>query len=679
MNTYLEYYHDMNNPQLSKYTYGIIEGKLDEFITTERLMPEKENYIAEIFCIIKTPNGIFTPNDLQFNTFFCNNTYTKDFWINQINENFYFKFYPADDFYDFSVLATKRKNYLMPVAFKTAITKGKSNFIMAALINVDLLMKTARSGFTEDLYVFTKDNDLLFPMDINREIITEELINSGNSLTQIEDGYIFIQEGNTTGLKYIKFYSIVHIEEQMNRISSVVKLIILCSVALSALIAIYIVKRINNPVRQIVELIKMQEKNPEFSISSDFKSIASNIKSLIEKNCSYEKNISKKDSLLQRFSYQVKMLDIFVDSSASIEELGNLGNFKDYVVIYFKAHYKSSFYNHIFESKGKGTFFLRELIENYVDEYFDDSITFQVGSDQIVSVVSVESMIKDVHDTVNEIIKRLETEEDFVFFTVACTKKYRDITELKNAYNRVMEMADHRILTTGNQLITEETLVHEQNSYYFTKEQQDQFVNLVQNGKMEESIKLITEILEFNFKKDVNNFYMKLLCNKIVSCCSTIFMELYNRIPNRIKLADTYASFNQCTTIEDYKVACLNFLSVCVNYINAYRKENDYIVDYIKDYVDKNYEKEIFLDLLSEKLNISKTYLSSYFKEKTGMNFVDYLNSYRIRKATKLLEDSSTMIKDVAIKVGIPNIRSFNRSFKKYTGKSPNEYRRSLS
>ena len=101
-------------------------------------------------------------------------------------------------------------------------------------------------------------------------------------------------------------------------------------------------------------------------------------------------------------------------------------------------------------------------------------------------------------------------------------------------------------------------------------------------------------------------------------------------------------------------------------------------MDYIKNYVGKNYDKEIYLDLLSENLNISKSYLSSYFKRKTGINFIDYLNSYRI-KAIKLLEESQAKVKDIALKVGIPNLRTFNRSFRKYVGKSPNEYRRSLS
>jgi elongation factor Ts len=51
---------------------------------------------------------------------------------------------------------------------------------------------------------------------------------------------------------------------------------------------------------------------------------------------------------------------------------------------------------------------------------------------------------------------------------------------------------------------------------------------------------------DFNYKKEVTGFYMKLLCNKIVSCCNTVFMELYNRIPKKIKIADIFYFQSMC-------------------------------------------------------------------------------------------------------------------------------------
>ena len=52
------------------------------------------------------------------------------------------------------------------------------------------------------------------------------------------------------------------------------------------------------------------------------------------------------------------------------------------------------------------------------------------------------------------------------------------------------------------------------------------------------------------------------------------------------------------------------------------------------------------------------------------------INKFRIQKAIELLRSSSLPLIDVAIEVGFNNRQSFFNAFKKYTGVSPNEYRR---
>ena len=96
----------------------------------------------------------------------------------------------------------------------------------------------------------------------------------------------------------------------------------------------------------------------------------------------------------------------------------------------------------------------------------------------------------------------------------------------------------------------------------------------------------------------------------------------------------------------------------------------------MKEYVKKNYTEDIYLDLLAEKLNITKTYLSAYFKNKTGVNLSDYINNYRIKIAIELLESTPMKVQEIGAKVGFQNINTFIRLFKKYTGNAPGEYRK---
>lgn len=60
-------------------------------------------------------------------------------------------------------------------------------------------------------------------------------------------------------------------------------------------------------------------------------------------------------------------------------------------------------------------------------------------------------------------------------------------------------------------------------------------------------------------------------------------------------------------------------------------------------------------------------------------NFIDFINSYRIREATGLLKDrtkSNLTILEIAYKTGFNSIGPFNRAFKQTTGFTPTDYRK---
>ncbi|MFR9235767.1 MAG: helix-turn-helix domain-containing protein, partial [Eisenbergiella massiliensis] len=75
-------------------------------------------------------------------------------------------------------------------------------------------------------------------------------------------------------------------------------------------------------------------------------------------------------------------------------------------------------------------------------------------------------------------------------------------------------------------------------------------------------------------------------------------------------------------------------------------------------------------------VNLSASYLSFVFKENSGLNFVDYVNQFRLRKAKELLENTSYNISQIAELVGYSSANSFSKVFKKYNGISPAQYRK---
>ncbi|MCX7711771.1 MAG: AraC family transcriptional regulator [Clostridia bacterium] len=93
-------------------------------------------------------------------------------------------------------------------------------------------------------------------------------------------------------------------------------------------------------------------------------------------------------------------------------------------------------------------------------------------------------------------------------------------------------------------------------------------------------------------------------------------------------------------------------------------------------YIEEHYQDEITLKDISSAVGFSEYHFSRLFKEITEKNFHHYLNEFRIKKAEKLLMNSSLTIAQIAHEVGFNSFVTFNRMFKKVKGCSPTFYKK---
>lgn len=94
-----------------------------------------------------------------------------------------------------------------------------------------------------------------------------------------------------------------------------------------------------------------------------------------------------------------------------------------------------------------------------------------------------------------------------------------------------------------------------------------------------------------------------------------------------------------------------------------------------KRYIRNNLQEELSVTTVSEILGMNRSYFSHLFKKETGINFVDYVNVARIKKAKELLITTDYRIYEIAKMVGIESPNYFSILFKKIMGKSPNDIR----
>jgi two-component system response regulator YesN len=103
------------------------------------------------------------------------------------------------------------------------------------------------------------------------------------------------------------------------------------------------------------------------------------------------------------------------------------------------------------------------------------------------------------------------------------------------------------------------------------------------------------------------------------------------------------------------------------------------LIDRVLAYIRENYrDRELSLNFLSQKFYVSNVYLCIRFKEKAGKTFVRFLTELRIQEAEKLLHNSDMKVTAIAENVGFDNSSYFTKIFKRETGLTPAEYRKSV-
>lgn len=91
--------------------------------------------------------------------------------------------------------------------------------------------------------------------------------------------------------------------------------------------------------------------------------------------------------------------------------------------------------------------------------------------------------------------------------------------------------------------------------------------------------------------------------------------------------------------------------------------------------IDSDLTADLSLHTQAQLLNVNSSYLSTLFKKETGVTLTDYVNKKRMEHAILLLNTTTIQIQTIAQHCGIPDVNYFTKTFKKYIGKTPKEYR----
>lgn len=93
-----------------------------------------------------------------------------------------------------------------------------------------------------------------------------------------------------------------------------------------------------------------------------------------------------------------------------------------------------------------------------------------------------------------------------------------------------------------------------------------------------------------------------------------------------------------------------------------------------KAFVAEHYHEQHTMQDVADRLGTSYAYFSTLFKQQTGETYSGYLTRVRMEEAARLLGETGLPVAEVAARVGYLYPKHFSRAFKKFHGRSPQQY-----
>lgn len=109
------------------------------------------------------------------------------------------------------------------------------------------------------------------------------------------------------------------------------------------------------------------------------------------------------------------------------------------------------------------------------------------------------------------------------------------------------------------------------------------------------------------------------------------------------------------------------------------RQDENRPIRVVKQYIGEHFREPLTLEQVSAVAELSPAYLSTVFKKDTGMTFLEYLSRVRMDMAKQLLKETNCTVADICEQVGYSDVRYFTKTFTRYSGLKPNEYRKLYS
>jgi two-component system response regulator YesN len=300
-----------------------------------------------------------------------------------------------------------------------------------------------------------------------------------------------------------------------------------------------------------------------------------------------------------------------------------------------------------------------ENITLYVDKLRQAGIIFMFKE-------NLSSLNHSQLNLIQIIIDMLESHGMFTF-NFAVSERNRDLVE---SHKQSIFALKHRVILSNTMIIKYQNCLKYDYSYSISKEDRLHFLYLLNSQCYNDISSFIDKI-----SREIGSLKIS------YSSLEQLFLFFRDAIVSiyKLNLSSDEKSlniylFNSFREMFDYiKLLVLDSISKTNTINNKNRIIN--LVNNLKMFIEENYDENIGLEIFADRNNVNSSFLSSQFHKILGITFQEYLNQVRINRAKELLLNTEYKIGFVAKLCGFSTSHYFSKSFKKYVGQTPSEFK----
>lgn len=317
---------------------------------------------------------------------------------------------------------------------------------------------------------------------------------------------------------------------------------------------------------------------------------------------------------------------------------------------------------------------LQEIIANALRNHFGVPLYYFSPSERTYSVLlhcnandeknfilKISNIILKLHDYL------LDTYDIWMFAGIG-----RNTNSLMNVWESGQQAVEAVSYTTKNYIFFPyEFIKKNSNAFYYPPEISTKLIHFITAGNTAQVLELFNMIHQENIEeRSLPINLLKYLLSDIRNSLLKARFALPSTVDaESVKLLDE--RFN-----EHLSFKLLEDLALTLCKLFTTESDDNTLASTIEKYISTNYkDPSLGLNKISDEFQISETYFSHMFKEKTGVNFSTYLENIRMSEAARLIRETDISLNELYIAVGYNNSNTFRRAFKKVYGITPSSMR----